>query len=1097
MSNEDRTFINIEFIKEFRDKTLYASPSKRITYEQFDKMCKDDEVLTIMSKELKKSKAKLKQFCKYFSIFKKNIHLKPEEIFNIIKAIKQQEELFESLDELCDSNKSRIIEWLVDISIEYNGIHNNKISNLLTKSKIEINTKNEYDVYNSILKWFLDNKEQFTDSDDLDLFDNIPSTTFTKISKAIMMQNIDIVEAIKKWKSYPNINPYNGNVVKTSIVPKSKYVKLYEKFITHLSKDLSFEKIRKQLPTNHIYVLKDIDYLENLQQLYTDEQDDKWIDFLIKNKDIIYSKEQILDKKGYTVYDHLFMHFCLKKSDSSQNIDKQFFLYETIENQIKLVNAIDMDCYEVIDSMLSFKSEQNKGINFEIKKISDADAEVWSYYVPPLLKLFIDYIYEIAYYLMPIQKLNLSIFHEYFLYGKKDDISNSKIKNKYIDESIKFNKHRLKTILNIILGSINSSNKTFLKILWKEIQYVISEEQKFIYNKNKLHSTKASSSQKLIHGINKKINDAEMSNFKMFFVSSLFDIETVHKESQEDKNIKYEPVIDPYNNLPEPPKIPRGPVISQELERYRKTSAIKGKDSAKEKELKEHIKKEREYKKELKEYDKNLKKYNDEHLGQKLSPYFSVKLSRAKSVINDKNSLRLNYTPLKVSAKSLIEFKSSKNKALLSKFEKEPYSRTYKKNKEEEKRQEIEIEKWREREREAETMRNAYLREDDRRERARRDPVRIRQAQEYAMQQLATTIDRERTERQSRQGGGTKKTLSKSDLKLKLALEADNPKFNKFAKKLSPSGKSPRQKYVGCDLNDNDPITQETLSDLHFKKIKYLSKIKTTLPDGKIITHCYDTIPFYNYILSCYNNGEEPENLAVGREPLTTKQKDEVFKKIRFFTKQSTLRSNINIIKKYFLKAKYISNLKTYKLEALINIGTIDFDVINYNKIDKPPPPLRRRYPSGMDPAEYELYDNYVAERRQRRARGLFNVTDSTPTSNSSSNPSSSSSNSYDLYEVEPTLLHTGPILSTDDMLFEDTSDATVILIQQGMANGYLLRLTTYPYWIPETQTDTNTSRPTNYKFLLLPPDNFRNYDEIEEIKQKTKVFNNTLTRLV
>jgi len=47
-----------------------------------------------------------------------------------------------------------------------------------------------------------------------------------------------------------------------------------------------------------------------------------------------------------------------------------------------------------------------------------------------------------------------------------------------------------------------------------------------------LHLTKASSSQKLIHDINKKINDAEMSNFKMFFVSALVDIETVHKESQ-------------------------------------------------------------------------------------------------------------------------------------------------------------------------------------------------------------------------------------------------------------------------------------------------------------------------------------------------------------------------------------------------------------------------------------------------------------------------------------------------------------------------------------------------------------------------------------
>lgn len=335
------------------------------------------------------------------------------------------------------------------------------------------------------------------------------------------------------------------------------------------------------------------------------------------------------------------------------------------------------------------------------------------------------------------------------------------------------------------------------------------------------------------------------------------------------------------------------------------------------------------------------------------------------------------------------------------------------------------------------------------------------------------------------QSGGTGKL---DDVKLKLALEAHNTKFNKFAKKISSSEKSLRQKYVGCDLNVNDPITHDKLENLPFNKIKYLSKIETILPDGKIITHCYDTIPFYNYILSCYNKNEEPKNLAIGREPLTTEQRNEVFKKIKYFTKLPTLGSNININKKYFLKAKYSTVFKTYKLEALINIGSIDFDVINYNKIDKSPSPLRRRYPSGLDPGLYFIYDNYIAERRERRERGS-DASDSTPTS------SSSSPNSYDLYEVESTLLHTGPILSRDDMLFEDTSDSTVLLIQQGMANGSLLKLPTYPYWIPETQMDIN--RPTDYKFLLLPPDNFRTNDEIEEIKEKTKVFNNRLTRLV
>ena len=1011
------------------------------------------------------------------------------------KTIKQQQELFESLDELCDSNKSRIIEWLGDISSEYNGVHNNKISNLLTKSKIPINTKNEYDVYNSILQWFLNNKEQFTDSDDLDLFDNIPSTTFTTISKAIMMQKIDILEAIKKWKSNPNINPYNGSIVKTSIVSKSKYAKLYQTFITHLSKDSSFEKIRKQLPTNHIYVLEDIDYLEKLKQQNTDEQDDKWIDFLIKNKNIIYTKEQILDKKGYTVYDHLFMHFCFKKSDSRQNIDKQFFLYQTIENQIKLVKAVDMNCYEVIDSMLKFTSEEDKGINFQVKRMTLVQDE-WSYYVPPLLNLFIQYVYEIINYLIPIQGLNTIIFDNYFLYGNK--IPRLKLDNEkkieVIDYSIKYNKYRLKTILNLILGSMyNSDNsekidiKTFLKILWEQVKDVLFEKQKFYTNRRFLYPE--SPERVLYLDITKTIGEAEIKNIKSFFVSSIFDIETLHKESQEHNNVLYEPVIDPYNNLPEPPKMPRRPVISQYLQRYKMTSHIKGKNSEKEKELKEYLEKEKQFKKELKSYDKKLKEYNDKHLGKKLSPYFSVKLSRAKSVINDKNSLRLSYSSLKVSAKSLTKFKSSKNKELLSKFEKEPYSRTYKKKKEDEnvlwkekeyrqrakesetdiifyrERERKERERWernvitlQERERERERERQAWeavIAPERERERVSWEQnVRMLQEGERETERAGETnanseptnntnsqrqTERERRRERARErmeaiyrgqtiaGGGSKEPLSKSDLKLKLALEAH--KFKEFAKSLSPSGKSPRQKYIGCDLNDNDPITQETLKDLHFKKIKYLSKIKTTLSDGKIVTHCYDTIPLYNYILDCNNKGDIPLNLAIGKVPLTQQQKKEVFKKIKFFTKQPTLEININTTKKYFLKANYKpsehseDHYTTYDLYAQINIGSIDFN----------------------------LSGNMAF------------------------------------------IIHKAPIISRDDMLFEDTSDETVLLIQKGMENGSLLRVNSYPYW----KSDIFTIRIRNDKILLLPPFTFSTRDSIQELEERTKVFNNRLRILI
>ena len=205
------------------------------------------------------------------------------------------------------------------------------------------------------------------------------------------IQNIE--EAITKWKENPTTDPYNGSEVKTSIVPKSKYAQLYEKFITHLTKGLTptdimnpeiFESIRKQLPTNHIYMSNEIDYIKNLKDLYSDDLvEDKWIDFLVKEKSLIYSKETILEKKGYTVYDHLFMYFYLKKNKKhfkdydikETYIDNQEFLYETIQNQIKLVKANDMDCYEIIDSMLKFTSEQNKGINFQVKRTTVSQDE--------------------------------------------------------------------------------------------------------------------------------------------------------------------------------------------------------------------------------------------------------------------------------------------------------------------------------------------------------------------------------------------------------------------------------------------------------------------------------------------------------------------------------------------------------------------------------------------------------------------------------------------------------------------------------------------------------------------------------------------------
>ena len=973
--------------------------------------------------------------------------------------IKKQKDLIKELNNLYNRNKSRIIKWLIDIAVEYNGVHNNKISGLLTTSQIKINTKNEQGVYNLILIWFLNNKEKF--KEDAELFDNIPSTTFTKISKTIMLKSTtnsssptassvkqDITEQIKKWKENPHKNPYDDSDIKISIIPTSEYGKLYEKFCNYLSSNLekpilpiTFEKeIRNKLPNNHIYAFKDINYIENLKSLYPNEE---WINFLDKKKDIFYKNENINDVKGSTVFDFLFMHFFLIKNKKGfeenvviDYIDKPLFLYETILAQIKHIKAIDLNCYEIFESMVHVYSDSSyahmPGDNFKIIKATKTKLGEWPYEIPPLLNLFIEYINEITYYILPISNLDKVIYNDFFLYGKKKPGTSEEIYN-LITESIQYNIYRLKTILNVIFGSLYTNYgdgiseriniKAFLNILFYNISECISRKNTG-YKQYKLYEA---DEYKLI-AINdilaytrykeKYLNSLKIDEykFKMFLVSAIFDIKTLHEESYETNNSKYEFIKDPYDNLPTPPEVPKPVIITQALQRYKMTSHIVGKNSKKEKELKEFEKKQSNYIKELKEYDKSLKQYNDEHLGKKLSPYFSIKLSRAKSEINDKSSLRLSYSPLKVSAKSLTKFESQKKIQLLEKFEEETTDSTKKRRKEK-------------------FNRNRAL-----------ERLRV-----FAQEKIQRESVRERAQEKERErqreketrigwGGSSKKILSKSDLKLKLALAADDYKtFNgkTLAKSLTPSGKSPRQKYIECDLNDNDPLTQQAFSDMHFKKIKYLSKIKTTLENGKIITNCYDTIPLYNYILDCNNKGIVPVNYAQGRTPFDILQLDEVYKKIKNFTKKPTLERNINTSHKIFLNTLYVPpwdemyGLPFYTIFANIIIGSIPFPISRDN---------------------YNYWEG-----------GMHKIIEA-------------------------------PFISTDDILFEDTSDNTALLIQKGVEKGSLLKVNKYPYW--HREGSVYMPNPLN-DLLILQPFSWSSYDDFDEIKQKTHILNNSIQRLI
>jgi len=891
---------------------------------------------------------------------------------------------------------SLIIIWLDKLK-DTDNIINDKVPGLLNNTKLQINTKTETGSYNLILKWIKINIDKFPDYD----FGRIPSTSFIslqELNNSKPVYNIDMDEAIKLWCKNPLINPYTNNVIKVSILHTSEYAKLYQQFCSFLTKKMissssttedyvfipdNFERlIRDKLPNNHIYVFKDFDYIQTLQNLYPNSG---WINFLYTKKEFLYEKnEKSKDVFGSTVYDFLFAKYFLflNKKHFTQKIreeyiDRSLFLYETIEDQIKTFKKPNSDIYEIFESLCI-----TDHINIEsprlpkniLKRIEYNEyIEKNSIGIPPLFSLFTEYIEEISYYLLSILYLEKEIYNNYFLYG------NNEGENKYdvIKESIDYNIYRLKTILNIIFSTvIKNNNEDNIKIFFDNTFLYIGE---YLYSrtvrksKKKVWSERDLEIENILTNISRwtkpslEVSDIYTEEkFKTFFVSSIFDIQKLHIDSAKLIGNLYEPIKDPYDNLPEQPQIPRPPIIDQQLQKYKMTSHIIGKNQDKEKELKSFEKKQTEYKKELKKYDKELQNYNNKYLDKKLSPYFSVNLARSTGDIDKRGSLQLRYSPIKYTAKSQEEFKLNR----------------------------------------------------------------------YKNKKSSKSSDEK-----------------KENLKIKLALESDN--FKQFAKSLSPSGKSPRQKYMGCDLNDVDPITNESFGDMHFKKIKYLSKIKMINPNGKVITKCYDTIPLYNYILDCNSQGVEPKNIAFGgRESFTVTQLDEVFKKIKFFTKKPTISRNTDVantnlletiaeIVPYFGKGqpRIIGNERgyIYNMKLHISIGSIRFPVIIFNN----------RYPGGlsaMPPVQISLTEQY-------------------------------------------------PIIQGDEILFEDSSDNTIMLIQKGVSNSSLLQFSHYPYWNGMRTGIRDVSRGFVKNFINIPVFTWSETDTIDVLRERTKVFNRRIAQ--
>tara|TARA_Y100000385_G_scaffold2896_1_gene3146 strand:+ start:288 stop:3188 length:2901 start_codon:yes stop_codon:yes gene_type:complete len=654
----------------------------------------------------------------------------------------------------------------------------------------------------------------------------------------IFITDKELKSKLKKWRNNPEINPYTDEIIAVSIVSNKEYVKLYKSFLEYLV-SINEPNITSKLPRSHYYTI-------------TSTSID--LSFYKRN-----GKEVKLKKFEF---DYLFTVYYLKDNNVIE-FNRNYFLYNIILRQFE-VNSNLAATYPAIPDVL-------KDI------MLDENLEVF-------IEMVNEYIYDLCILLLPLTKLANRIeleqpeYISYFEEMLYIDIN-------VLPETIKNMKNRLHFILHLI--NLFGKEDIFERIKETKLDdhYFDDYYVNIIYNC-------------IIKEDNKK--------FRNFLVSVIFDIEEIHIESN--KQVVYNFVKDPYDNLPTQPEIPKYPILSQELILYKSRKSnlelniskasqedlveLKIKltnliDNDKDRQLKEYSKKINEYNIQIKEYDQKIKAYNKQHLGKKISPYFSVSISRSK------DELEYSYNPIKTTQRSLSAFskkrESSSNNTLYehssdviltdelkSKFYRYIYDGTDIENSEEQ--EELLI--------------------------------------EFNIAELNGKISNSRAKQLMEYSGGGKKSLSAIKAELKL----DAKRLDKVFKNR-------------CDLTGNEPFTMELYADMHAKKIKYLSKIKTVI-NGKTYVNCYDTVNIYNYVLNCYKTGKVPENIALGRRPFTRDNLKEIFKKIKHFTKQKTLEVNDNIYKNIRLVgiAKAIEE-NEYNISLKIKIGTVDFPIF-LGKID-------------------------------------------------------------------------------------------------------------------------------------------------------------------
>ena len=481
---------------------------------EFIKIAKDDDltasVKTSINKVIDQFESVYKKNNNVFLQWIEKLEIDKEDcpdLMNFSKNIKKTTKTI--------SSKYNVIIYLIVNNIEYFKSNNVNLDELVSKIKTQY-----------VINWNKVNNKYILGNGD----NNV------SINDIFNLKPIDL-DYLELWKKNPTIDPNDNSEIEVSILPNSKYCILYVQLLKKLIKENSssssvdLEKIKKQLPKNHIYKFK----CNSFKQTHIPQN---CLVYIKKNYGLI-SED----------YDYLFNKYFFENVNLDNLSDNMF-------NEYYLK-------YLFLDELMV----KPKNIN-----------EILLKNIEVLLK---NYILEVGYYIPQITGLCETLYsptHHFLYYDEPEKYFekfgelNKKRKNKFVENSIKLNEFKLKIIICLLLNNDTINLKEVLsntlKLLSKDLLYIRegikmdwnwrpTEKEKYI-----LDYCDNLDILKLNFEVEKKSDDEIL----YFMISMLNDVIKYYKESIF-HDIKYEYIYPDDVELPEVPLPPKK--IPQYLEKYK------------------------------------------------------------------------------------------------------------------------------------------------------------------------------------------------------------------------------------------------------------------------------------------------------------------------------------------------------------------------------------------------------------------------------------------------------------------------------------------------------------------------------------------------